>query len=243
MSVAPETRNLKPETSVGGLGLELREYWGIVARRWHWVLVVTALAFVASAATVMMGPESYKAELRLTISVKPEPPRGDYYTYDKYYAWLTAEYLVDDFGEVVKSEAFARDVSERLGEDVPAAAIRRDTKTTKVHRILTVTVTTGSPARSAQIAGAMKDVLEAKAPSYFAGLGTGDAMLRVIDGPKVEAEMGTVRRAVEIALRTAVGALIAIALAFLLHYLDPTVRSTAEAERILGLPVIGEIPR
>lgn len=223
--------------------MELREYWGILSRRWQWVVLVTALAFVASAAMVMMGPNSYKAEVRLTIGIKPEPRQGDYYTYDKYYTWLASEYLVDDFGEVIKSAAFAQDVSARLGTQVPAGAIARDTKTTKTHRILTVTVTTGSREQSGAIAQAIKDVMDGDASKYFAELGSDGALLKVIDGPAIEPEMNTVRRGIEIGLRTAVGFLAAVALAFLLHYLDPSVRDRAEAEQILGMPVIGEIPR
>ncbi|HEX9014499.1 MAG TPA: Wzz/FepE/Etk N-terminal domain-containing protein [Chloroflexota bacterium] len=223
--------------------MELREYWGILARRWRWVAAVTLLAFVASAAMVMLGPNSYKAELRLTVSVKAEQRQGDYYMYDKYYTWLSAEYLVDDFGEVIKSSSFARDVSARLGEAVPPMAIARDTKTTRTHRILTVDVTTGSRALSEKIGNAMKDAMEAEASKYFAELGNGDAVLRIIDGPNVDLEMSPARQVIEIGLRTLVGAVAAIALAFLLHYLDPTVRSSNEAERVTGLPVLGEIPR
>lgn len=223
--------------------MELREYGSILARRWSLIAVVTALAFLASAAMVMLGPASYKSDIRLTVSVKPEQRQGSYYMYDQYYSWLTAEYLVDDFGEVIKSDAFARDVAARLGEAIPPAIIKRDTKTTKTHRILTVGIVTGNRAMSEKIAGAMKDTMEAQAPSYFAGLQTQGAALRIIDGPVTEPEMSPSRQAIEIGLRTVVGLLAAVALAFLLHYLDPTVRSADEAEQQLGLPILAEIPR
>jgi capsular polysaccharide biosynthesis protein len=47
----------------------------------------------------------------------------------------------------------------------------------------------------------------------------------------------------EIGLRTVIGLLIGIALAFLLDYLDSSVRSRRDAESLLQLPVLGEIPR
>ena len=47
----------------------------------------------------------------------------------------------------------------------------------------------------------------------------------------------------EIALRTLVGLLIGIGLAFLLDYLDPSVRTRREVEDLLRLPVLGAIPR
>lgn len=222
--------------------MELREYWAILARRWQLIAVVTAITFVASTLMLALGPTLYKAELRLTVSVKPEPRRGEYYMYDRYYTWLTSEYLVDDFGEVIKSDAFATDVSKRLGYEVSSSAIKRDTTTKKTHRILEVTVTTASPQVSEQIATAMREVMEAQAPDYFIQLSSEDAMLRVIDGPKVEPEMGLLRKILEIALRTTVGFMAGVALAFLLNYLDPTVRSASEAERLLGLPVLVKVP-
>ncbi len=45
---------------------------------------------------------------------------ADRTAYDpRYYAWLTSEYLVDDFTEVVCSDLFARNVSARLAEQAP----------------------------------------------------------------------------------------------------------------------------
>jgi capsular polysaccharide biosynthesis protein len=223
--------------------LELREYWAILARRWQLIGVVTALAFVASAAMIMLGPSNYQAELRLSVGIKPETRQGNYYMYDQYYTWLTSEYMVDDFGEVVKSDTFARDVSARLGQRVPAGSIKRDLKVTRTHRILTVDITTDNPNLSQDIGQAIKDTMESQGSSYFAELQTQGASIQVIDDPVVAPEMGPARRALEIGLRTVVGLLAAVALAFLLHYLDPTVRTTAEAERHFGLPVLAEIPR
>jgi len=47
----------------------------------------------------------------------------------------------------------------------------------------------------------------------------------------------------EIGLRTLIGLLVGIALAFLLDYLDTSVRSRDDAENLLRLPVVGVIPR
>ena len=58
-------------------------------------------------------------------------------------------------------------------------------------------------------------------------------MIRMLDDPAAEAEMGRFRMALEIGLRTSVGLLAAIALAFLLNYLDMSVRTRKEAEQLL----------
>jgi len=73
-------------------------------------------------------------------------------------------------------------------------------------------------------------------------LNADNAMITVLDDPAAQAEMGLLRKAIEVGLRTVVGFLAAVALAFLLNYLDPTVRSTKEVEQLLGLPVLAELP-
>jgi polysaccharide biosynthesis transport protein len=224
--------------------LELREYWVILTRRWQLIGVVTALTLAVSALMIMFGPNSYKSELRLAVSIIPEPKQGEYYTFDHYYTWLTAEYLVDDLGEVIRSDTFLNQASQLIGgRQIPKEQIRRDISTKKTHRILTITVTDENPYYSYIIANAIKDSLNAHAKDYFGQLNADNAMIRVLDEPAAQAEMGTLRKLIEVGLRTVVGFLAALALAFLLNYLDPTVRNYQEAERLLGLPVLAELPR
>ena len=202
--------------------MELRQYWAILARRWPLVVVVTAITCIASVLMLAFGPTYYRSEVRFAVSVRPEPRLGDYYTYDRYYTWLASEYLVDDLGEVIKSDRFARDISERLGGmHVSKESILRTLTTKKTHRILTVTVTTDNADQSYMIARTIAETVEEKAHEYFAELDTSDAMIRILDDPTAQPEMGPARRAIEIALRTAVGFL---------------------AERILGLPILARVP-
>ena len=95
-----------------------------------------------------------------------------------YYAWLTSEYLVDDFTEVVRSDLFARNVSARLAEQalqVPPGVIRGSAATGKQHRIITLSFTWGDAGELAAIAQAAADELTENAPFYFKQLGTDGA--------------------------------------------------------------------
>ena len=47
----------------------------------------------------------------------------------------------------------------------------------------------------------------------------------------------------EIGLRTVIGLLVGIGLAFVIDYVDPSVRTREEAETLLQTPVLGQIPR
>ncbi len=224
--------------------MELREYWAIITRRWQLIGVVTALTFAASVVMIFFGSNYYKSELRMAVSIKPEPmpQQKDYYSYDRYYTWLTSEYLVDDLGEVIKSDAFLDDASKVAGLPISKDAIRRDISTKKTHRILTITVTSQNPHYAYVMANAIAKTVQDNLQNYFAQINADNAQITVLDDPQAQAEMGTLRKGIEIALRTVVGFLAGLGLAFLLNYLDPTVRGAREAEELLGLPVLAELP-
>ncbi|MBC7224952.1 MAG: lipopolysaccharide biosynthesis protein, partial [Anaerolineae bacterium] len=96
--------------------MELRRYWAIVWRRWWLPVGLVALVLLMGLLWPQRAAPVYQASLRFTVGLQPEPRSGDYYTYDRYYTWLTSEYIADDFSEVVKSQAFAQGVSARLAD-------------------------------------------------------------------------------------------------------------------------------
>ncbi|HHX63803.1 MAG TPA: hypothetical protein GX702_02820, partial [Chloroflexi bacterium] len=116
--------------------MELVRYWRIIVKR---IWIIAALLAVVLVSYLLLTPRpapSYTANMRFVVGIPPEDGDGRYYTYDRHYTWLTAEYLVDDLSEIVKSHAFARDVAAIAGLNVPTGAIQGATMTSKLHRIL-----------------------------------------------------------------------------------------------------------
>jgi capsular polysaccharide biosynthesis protein len=229
--------------------MELREYWSILARRWWIPVLLGLLVGVISLLQLrpwQAPPPSYTASLRMLVGVMPASAADVTTYYDpRYYAWLTSEYLVDDFTEVVRSELFARNVSSRLADQnitVPPGAIQGSAATGKQHRIITLNLSSGDETQLRQMAEAAATELAENAPVYFEQLGTPGAGVTLIDGPNVSAVGPGVREQVELPLRVLLGVLVGVGIVFLLHYLDTSVRGRAELEA-MGLPVLGEIPR
>ena len=222
--------------------MELKAYARILWR-WWWVILIVVV--VAGAGSLLLRPQaapSYTANIRFSVGLLPETGEGKFYTYDQYYTWLTAEYLADDLAEVVKSEAFANDVRVRMAGKIPAGAIQGATNPQKNHRILTVSVTTDSAERSMEIAGAAADVLQQQGDKYFAQINALNAAIRVIDPPALVPQAVGLRERLDLPLRLLLALAAGLALAFLLDYLDDSVRSAAELEE-MGMAVVGEIPR
>jgi len=226
--------------------MELRSYCNIIWRR-IWVVIVLVLIVVV-VSSVLRDPTApvYQARLRFIVGVPPEPLRGDYYTYDGYYSWLASEYLADDFSEVVRSTAFATDVTNRLEQDgesiqVHAGVIQGATVAEKQHRILSMYITWGNSAQLEKIANAAAKALQEDASKYFSQLGEAQAQVYLIDPPVVTQIPINLRQRLDFPMRLVLALAAGMFLAFLIDYLDDTVCNPQEVEDI-GLTVLGTIP-
>jgi len=227
--------------------MELRRYWNIVWKRGWIILVLVALTALSSINWRSGGPaQQYQASFRITVRLTPEERGPDTYTYDRYYTWLTSEYIVDSFSEIVKSHAFAEDVSAYLAGDenpltLPAGVIQGATISEQVHRILTITITWSDPDQLGAIANAAVSALENENAKYFSQLGTEGATVYVIDPPTIVPIGAGLRERLDLPIRLFLALLAGVALTFLLDYLDQSVRDREDLES-LGLAVLGQIP-
>ncbi len=223
-------------------------YWAILRRRWAAPVLLPLL--VAAFSAVQLRPwqepaRTYSVTMRMLVGVLPLA-EADTAQYDpRYFAWMTSEYLVDDFTEVIGTEMFAKAINVRLTEkgfNIPAGLIRAQTNTGKQHRIIRVTFTWDDAAELQAIAEATVAVLEENADDYFSLLGTQNTGIRVLDSPTVVTQGQSVRERVEWPLRILLAVVAGISVAFLRDYLDDTVRRRQDLEE-KGIPVLVMIPR
>ncbi|MDO8688627.1 MAG: Wzz/FepE/Etk N-terminal domain-containing protein [Dehalococcoidia bacterium] len=222
--------------------MELRQYAGILWKR-AWIIV--AVTLLAGAIGYLASParEGFVADLTVAIGVRPEQKQSDIYQYDRYYSFLSSEYLADDFSEVIKSQAFLNDVKQALGgADIPLDSIFGNRSITKTHRLLAISVSARTQDMAQRIADAVVNVMQAKGNLYLAQLGSDQALVTVIDPPRVYPASHGSKALLDLGLRTGLGLLAGLALVLLLEYLDTTVRDRTEAEGLLGLAVLGELP-
>lgn len=225
--------------------MELRLYWTIIRRRWWLVISLPLVVLLASLALRRPAPLTYQAVMRLTVDVPPLPVHEGMNFDPRFTAAQAAEYLVDDFSELVRSGEFAADVSRRLvdkGITVPPGAIQGSTASEKIHRVVTWRITGGDPEQLQAIAQAALEALREDSPKYFARLGAADAQVAIIDQPAVFVVGPGLRERLDLPLRVLLALLAGLGLAFLLDYLDTTIYTAPQVEE-LGLAVLGEVPR
>jgi capsular polysaccharide biosynthesis protein len=228
--------------------MELREYWQILTRRWWIPVLLTVLVALLSAWQLrpwQSPPPTYTTSFRLLIGVLPLVD-ADVADYDpRYYAWLTSEYLVDDFTEVVRSQLFAQGINRRLadqGIEIPAGLISGSANTGRQHRIIQLSFAWGDADQLLAIANAAAAELSENAADYFTQLGTENAVVSVLDTPSVGVVGPDLRRRLDFPLRVILAFIAGVGIVFVLAYLDTSVRRMRDLEEI-GLPVIGVIPK
>ncbi|MBV9896221.1 MAG: hypothetical protein JO020_18820 [Chloroflexi bacterium] len=231
--------------------MELREYWGIIRRRWWLPLAVTVVALVASTVLGVHGATAFKTDMRLAVSTIPTPDPNSVLYYDPtYYSNLDSEYLADDMSEFMTSRAFADEVHRELASsatpmDVDIDSIMTATRTKKTHRFIDITLTTPTFEQGDAIAGSISRILSDPnhVSQYLTALTAYHTQMEIVTPPVTHRANTLFGLISEIGLRTLIGLLVGLGLAFLVDYLDPSVRTREEAERLLALPVLGEIPR
>jgi capsular polysaccharide biosynthesis protein len=233
--------------------VEIGHYLDAVRRRWWLVALTTLAALLVAGLIAYRGASAYKATVRVAVSTgvpadcaAPATPSqnslpGRYYDCN-YYAWLSSEYLADDLSEIVRSRSFAEDVGAVLGEPVDPKSISDVVRTRKTHRILSITVTANTFARAQQLGDAIVKVLQTQGGKYIAPLAVQQGQVVVIDPPETQRGEGPLATVADIGLKTLLGLLAGLALVLALDFLDPHLRNARDAERTLGLPILGEIP-
>lgn len=236
--------------------MELRTYWRIFVRRW-WLALLPALVVAAHTLLTYDQPATVYQTYMNFVAGLPTEQKPDDFTYDGYYAWLTSEYIANGLADVVRRERFAAAVSARLAADgvlmpdgmpIPSGAIQGAIASDNAQSLFVIYITWGDPDTLLSIADAITLELTENAAFYLPQLADlprtqAAPPARRVDAPVPAAISPSLRSQLTgPAMRIALGLSAGLALVFLLHYLDPTVRDRAELEA-LGYEVLGEIPR
>lgn len=226
--------------------MELREYWRIIIR-YGWL--TAALVIAVGLGSWILRPQAapqYTATVRFTIGVNA-PPASEVTGYDPILtSFQASEYIRDDFVQVIQSDLFVDDVKAQLAKTgATGLAVNKGNLSAAVEkqrRLMSMTVVWNNPDETQKIAEAAVKNLSDNNAKYFAQLGAAGASVTVIDKPVVSAVQPGLRERLDIPIRMVIAFFAGIALAFLLDYLDNSVRESRDLEAI-GLRVVGEIPK
>lgn len=214
-----------------------------IGLRWWWLIalpVVVVALYVGLTYTPPGG--SYQVVMRFAAGTEPAGLSEDY---DRYYPWLTSEYVANGLADVAVTGAFAEAVSARLaaqGLEIAPGALQASIVSDNAQSIAVLYITWADPEPLLAIAEAATAELTTNGAAYFPQLeGVGIAARRLDAPAPVALAPGLRAQLMGPALRLALAGAVGLALAFLAHTFDPTLRESAELAA-LGIPIVGRVP-
>jgi len=223
--------------------MELRTYWKVLIRRW-WLVVAPVLVVLAHTVVTYRPPTmTYQVVIRFAAGTSSAGLSLDY---DRYYPWVTSEYIAKNLADVAETGVFAQAVASRLaktGHQVPPGTIQPAIVTDSAKSIFVVYLTWPDAEQIVAVADAIAAELTENGAAYFPQLEGVEPAVRPVDVPTpVPLPPGLRTQLMGPVVRISLALVVGVALALLWHYLDPTVHESAELEA-LGLVVLTEIPR
>ncbi len=246
--------------------MELRQYWNVIWKRRWLVLAIVGLVTVISAGLALTSHRTYRGDEVFTARQVPVPfaPGTEQSVYGGYYNWIASEFLVDDYTQILETQAFAMNVIDVMKSEAAAGRpasvkdfdklkadisklkpsdVQDQTGSDRRQRELNLFVTTTSRDLTLAELNAAAIVITRGPIVPLRGSVQDKPLFGQMDEVTVDDLQSSLGREItNAAVRVILGIVAALALAFLLEYLDRSVRDERDAHRVLEMPVLGTIP-
>lgn len=218
--------------------MELQQYLIILRKRWSLLVVITLLAtLVSGIVSYFVIKPTYKSDISVIIgkqdngtAATPSMNYNDVMMYQK---------LVKTYSELTKSRTVAEHAIEKLGLDMKAEQLRAmvavapkgDTE------FLTITVRSKDAKQAMDIANQLAKSLK-EVSSQIKKVDN----VQILDPAQLPVGPDSPKPLMNMAIAFFLGLMVSVGVVFLMEYLDNTIKTTDDIEKLIDVPVIGTIP-
>jgi len=214
--------------------VQLQDYWNIVAKRW-WIILLVAVVAVVSAYVYSKSQQPiFRSSARLYVM----PARPDYGNV------LFISNVVRQYSQLIVTDRFLNAVNEKLNLDMPSQVLKTKVYTsgTADNLAVQIEVDNPDPAKAQDIVRALtQEFMEDQAMRMQNVDRVNRIDVRMYDEP-APAVLVRPKTRVNVIAGGVLGFLLGAIIAFVLEYLDDTIKNSADVERYVALPVVGNIP-
>ncbi len=217
--------------------MPLSSYLQLIRRRWLIMLIpaVVVLAFtLITAGRPVVPPPVYNVGVRFLVApplLDPDETAGSRRDEEnRYYQWLTSEYVVNALADWVNSINFAERVARRLaagGVEVNPIALFNGTSAEAIRSRLTITMNYEDAAVLEQAMRAAIDVVLEESGEAIPHLAGEPAAVTVLDRPLVNQVPAPITGQLDLPLRIAISLVTGFLVGLLVDYFDPRTRAAA----------------
>lgn len=146
--------------------------------------------------------------------------------------------LINTYNVIIKSPAILNTVIEELDLDTTHEKLTEDISVTNANdsQVVDITVENEDPYLAVEIANTIASVFQDKVPTLMNA-----DNVNILSPAFVSEDIKPVKpsKKLNIAIAMVIGLMISVGLAFLLEYLDTTMKTEQDVEDLLGLPILG----
>ena len=215
--------------------IDLREIFGMLKKRWLMIVSMTTVAVIAAVVVsfFILSPV-YESSSTLLVSYKQN--QESIMTYND----LTmSQKLVNTYSEIIKSRSISEAVIKQLNLDLTAEELSKKITVSKVNdtEIIRIKVSDTNPETATLLTNTIADVFKKEIKNIME-----IDNVSTIDTAQVPECPVKPNKIMNMAIAGVFGMMVSVGLAFILEFLDRTLKIPTDVERQLGLPLIGAIP-
>jgi capsular polysaccharide biosynthesis protein len=218
--------------------MELQEYLNILKKRWSLLVVITLVTtLVSGIVSYFVIKPTYKSDISViigrqdnTATTTPNMSYNDVMMYQK---------LVKTYSELTKSRTVAENAIQKLSLGMKAEQIQGMVSVAPKGDTEFLTITVRS--KDAKLAMDIANQLAQSLKEVSLQIKKVDNV-QILDPAQLPTSPDNPKPMLNMAIAFFLGLMVSVGLIFLLEYLDNTVKSPDDIEKILDIPVIGTIP-
>lgn len=220
--------------------IDLKEILQMLRKRLFLILAITVVAGILMAlVSFFYLTPIYQSSTKILIS----QTKGDQTTQNNTSLQTEVQgnlQLIDTYNEIIKSASILDKVAEKLDTGLTSAQLNNEISiaSTENSQVITIVVQDANAKQAAKIADTTAEVFQAEIVKIMK-----IDNVNILDYAKVDLSPIKPRSLMNIAIALVVGLMAGVAVAFLLHYFDRTLKTEKDIENELGLPVIGLISK
>ncbi|GAA0746467.1 YveK family protein [Clostridium oceanicum] len=218
--------------------LDLRDVFEIIKKRLGMILIITlSMGIIAAALSFFVLPPTYEAKASIVVGKQIGEKDKDNNNYNDV---MMYQKLVKTYAKIAESRTVAQTVSSKVG-NIKVEKMQKKIKVTPQAdtQILDITVTDKDPNEAYKILNTVCAEFIAHSKKIYPSGGS----LELLDKPIVPDKPIKPKKTLNIAIALFLGLFISTGVAFLLEYMDKTIKTEEDIQKYLDLPVIAVIPK
>lgn len=223
--------------------LDLRDYFRIIQKRlWLIVSIVVVMCSAAGVYSLFIKKPVYEASTKIIVNQTPTQSSMAQLDLNQI---NTNIQLINTYKEIIKTPA----ILDIVTKDYPQFNISTEELMKKVNvssvnntQVMTLVVRDNSYSQAAEIVNAISMVFKQEIPSLF-NVQNVSILNEAKINPAVAPSPVEPNVILNLAIAFVVSIMIGLGIAFLLEYMDDTLKTEADIEQFLGLPTLAMIVR